>query len=207
MKKQPQIVTAEFIGSFPAYHMAGHTENPEYAFTGRSNVGKSSLINLLTGRVKLALTSSTPGKTKLLNLFLINKKWNLMDLPGMGYAKVSKTERTSWDKTIHEYFLNRKNLVNVFLLIDSNIPPQRIDIDLTSYLGENGIPFSIVFTKCDKPKKMELSKNISEFKKELLKNWEKLPPIFQTSAVSKEGRDELLEYIFRINLSIKNDDK
>lgn len=202
MKEKQQIITAEFIASYPEYALAGHTENPEYAFTGRSNVGKSSLINLITGRTNLALTSGTPGKTRLLNLFLINKTWNLMDLPGMGYAKVSKSERKTWEKTIRSYILNRKNLVNVFVLIDSNIPPQEIDLEFIEFLGENLVPFSVVFTKCDRMKKMALSSNIMLFKKELLKNWEELPPIFLTSSVTKEGRDEIVDYIFKTNSQV-----
>ena len=199
MKKEKQVIQAEFIASFTNYNAMSHSGNPEYAFTGRSNVGKSSLINMLTGRKDLAMTSAKPGKTKLMNLFLINNQWNLMDLPGFGYAKVSKTDRKEWTKKIMEYIRYRKNLVNIFVLVDINIPPQKTDIDFINYLGGFEIPFSVVFTKCDRSTKNILNKNASVFKKELLKNWDELPLFFFSSAVTKDGKEEILDYIFNIN--------
>ncbi len=168
---------------------------PEFAFIGRSNVGKSSLINMLTNRKNLAKTSVKPGKTRAINHFLINNKWYLVDLPGYGYAKVSKQERNKWRKQIFEYFLNRPNLINVFVLIDSRLDPQPIDIDFINQLGFKQIPFSIVFTKIDKLSQNKVVSNIAKFKRELLKTWEELPPMFLTSAVTRQGRQELLDYI------------
>jgi GTP-binding protein len=203
MKSKYIITSAEFVISYANYSSISNSANPEYAFTGRSNVGKSSLINMLTGRTHLAHTSATPGKTRLFNLFLVNKDWNLMDLPGFGYAKVSKSERKEWNKFIMEYLQNRKNLVSVFVLVDINIPPQETDISFINFLGENGIPFSVVFTKCDRSKKNALQKNITLFSNELYKYWEELPRIFKTSAITQEGKDELLEYIFVTNEETK----
>ncbi len=175
------------------------TTHPEYAYIGRSNVGKSSLINMLCARKELALVSKKPGKTRAINLFVINDSWNLVDLPGYGYAKVSKTERKKWNKSLVDYFRLRRSLVNIFVLVDANIPPQAIDIDFINYLGENGMPFSIVFTKIDKSSKSRIEENILDFKTELNKFWEELPPIFQTSAKTGSGREEILEYIFKLN--------
>lgn len=172
---------------------------PEYAFIGRSNVGKSSLINMLCDRKTLAKTSSTPGKTQLINHFLINENWYLCDLPGYGYAKVSKTSRENWAKMIRQYIINRENLLNTFVLIDSRVSPQQIDIDFMIDLGENEIPFSIIFTKADKLKQRDLEKNISEFKKELRMHWEELPPYFITSSEKRKGKEEVLAYIDEIN--------
>jgi GTP-binding protein len=174
------------------------TARPEFAFTGRSNVGKSSLINLLTGRRKLALTSATPGKTRLINHFLMDGKWYLVDLPGYGYAKRSKAERKQFGSLIESYVLGRKNLSSLFVLVDSRIDPQPIDIDFINWLGTNGIPFSIVLTKTDKPRSKELEKNINAIQETLLQTWEELPPFFLTSAVKKTGQEELLHYMEEI---------
>ena len=172
---------------------------PEYAFIGRSNVGKSSLINMLTNRKNLAKTSGTPGKTRLINHFLINKNWYLVDLPGYGYARASKSALAEWDKMIRDYLLKRKNLMNVFVLIDSRLDPQKIDIAFISWLGEKGVPFSIVFTKIDKLKKQQIIYSVENYKKELRKTWEELPPLFITSAEKNIGREEVLNYIDAIN--------
>ena len=203
MDSKYKINLAAFISSYTSWKSCGHSNNNEYAFIGRSNVGKSTLINMITGRKNLALVSKKPGKTKLINQFLINDTWNLVDLPGYGYAKVSKTERKSWIKLIDDYILKRKNLVNVFVLIDSNIPPQAIDIEFINHLGANQIAFSIVFTKIDKGTKNKVEKNLNDFKKNLYQYWENLPPIFKCSGITKAGRDDILEYIFKLNDEIK----
>jgi GTP-binding protein len=200
MKKQYNIIAAEYIGSYPEWEKCQLNENPEYAFIGRSNVGKSSFINLLTLRNNLALTSAKPGKTRMLNLFLINSKWNIMDLPGYGYAKVSKTEKEKWEKFISAYILNRPNLMNVFVLIDSSIPFQSNDIEFINNLGENGIPFSLIFTKTDKISPNKIQSNISGFIKEMKNYWTELPLQFMASAINKTGREEVLDYIFSLNL-------
>ena len=176
---------------------------PEFAFIGRSNVGKSSLINMLTNRKNLAKTSVKPGKTRAINHFLIDNKWYLVDLPGYGYAKVSKQERNRWKKLMFDYFLNRPNLLNVFVLIDSRLEPQQIDIDFINQLGFKQIPFSIVFTKTDKLSRNKIISNIAKFKRELLKTWEELPPMFLTSAVTRQGRDELLDFIENLSQDFK----
>lgn len=170
---------------------------PEYAFIGRSNVGKSSLINTLLQRNELARTSSTPGKTITMNYFLINEDWYVVDLPGYGYAKRSKTLRSAWEKSLWQYLGSRENLVNLFVLIDSRIPPQESDLNFINQLGEAGIPFSIVFTKLDKLKPAEAETNIATFEAALLENWEELPTRFRTSSVSKLGRDEMLKFIIK----------
>ena len=175
---------------------------PEYAFIGRSNVGKSSLINMLTDHSKLAKTSGRPGKTQLINHFIINDDWYLVDLPGYGYAKASKTSRAKWEKFIVDYLQTRESLVNVFVLLDSRLEPQKIDLEFINWCGEKGIPFSMVFTKTDKLSSSALQKNLARYKKEMQKNWVELPPIFTTSATSKFGREKLLNYIERINEAI-----
>ncbi len=162
---------------------------------------------MLTGRKKLALTSGTPGKTQMLNVFEIDESWYIVDLPGYGYAKVSKKHRASFNKMIKEYLKRRKSLINAFVLIDSRIKPQKIDLEFINWLGKNSVPFSLVFTKVDKQKSEKTLKNISDFKKELKKDWTHLPPIFATSAVSKIGREELLEYIGNINMSLGSDEE
>ncbi|MDZ4669095.1 MAG: ribosome biogenesis GTP-binding protein YihA/YsxC [bacterium] len=174
-------------------------ELPEYAFIGRSNVGKSSLINMLVQRKELARTSGTPGKTISMNFFCVNEEWNLVDLPGYGYAKRSKDLRSSWEKTLWNYLEKRDNLVVLFALIDSRIEPQERDLDFVNLLGEKGIPFKLVFTKLDKLKQAKADENIELFKEKLLETWEELPPIFLTSALDKRGRTELLKDIQKMN--------
>ena len=182
-----KITSSKFIISKPHWKECPAPNFPEYAFIGRSNVGKSSLINTLCEKKGLAKTSSTPGKTQLINHFLINEKWYLCDLPGYGYAKVSKKSREEWSKMIKGYILNRKNLLNTFVLIDSRLKPQKIDIDFMIFLGENGVPFSIIFTKTDKLKQKELSLNVKTYEKELYKYWEELPPYFITSCFTRSS--------------------
>ena len=189
------ITKAEFVKSSQTLDECPQSKIPEFAFIGRSNVGKSSLINMLTGRKSLAKISTTPGKTRLINHFLIEKSWHLVDLPGYGYAKVSKTERQVFEKLIVNYISNRESLICVFVLIDSRIKPQKIDLEFITWLGKNGIPFAIVFTKIDKPKQNELKTNLRLFEEELAKDWEELPVWFMSSAVNKKGREEILEYI------------
>jgi GTP-binding protein len=178
---------------------------PEYAFIGRSNVGKSSLINMLTGVKKLAKTSSSPGKTILINHFLINDKWYIVDLPGYGYAKISLNTRERLHKMITEYSLKREQLACLFVLIDSRHEAFEIDLDFIHFLGENQVPFALVFTKSDKVSQSELQKNLKKFKEVLSQSWEELPPVFITSSEKGNGRDELLEYIDSINMSIENE--
>ena len=196
------IKSAEFCVSSPNYRKCPDDGRPEYAFIGRSNVGKSSLINMLTGVKGLAKTSGRPGKTQLINHFLINKEWYLVDLPGYGYARTSKSSREKWSTMMRDYFLHREALTNVFVLIDSRIPPQRIDLEFISFLGENGIPLSIVFTKTDKEKQREVMTNIKAMKKSLLELWEELPPMFLTSSLTGYGREALLDSIESINQTI-----
>ncbi len=172
---------------------------PEYAFIGRSNVGKSLLINMLTQRSKLAMTSSHPGKTKLINHFMINEEWFLVDLPGYGYAKEGKSSRDSFGKIITEYMLGRVQLTCVFVLVDVRHKPQQVDIDFINWLGEEGIPLSIIFTKADKLSKSAAFQNVESFKAALSEFWEDLPPYFLTSSTKRQGRDEVLEYIGSIN--------
>lgn len=192
------IKTATFVVSNTDHKSCPTDGKPEFAFIGRSNVGKSSLINMLTNNKKLAKTSSTPGKTQLINHFEINEKWYLVDLPGYGYAKVSKVNRNMFEKFISEYLLERKELVNTFVLLDSRLPPQKIDMEFMNWCGEKGIPFSLVFTKIDKISSSELQKNLAAYKKEMLKYWDELPPVFTTSSESKFGQEKLLNYIDRI---------
>lgn len=171
----------------------------EYAFIGRSNVGKSSLINMLTGRKGLAMTSSTPGKTMLINHFLINDSWYVVDLPGYGYARRSKADRDRLEGIIKSYILGREQMTNLFVLIDSRHEPQKIDLEFFNWLGENGIPFSIVFTKMDKQSASAGEKNVAEYCTKLLEQWDELPPIFCTSSNTGRGRDEILNYIEQMN--------
>lgn len=193
------IKSAEFIISNTDYRKCPQDNKPEYAFIGRSNVGKSSLINMLTNHKKLAMTSSTPGKTLLINHFLINKEWYLVDLPGYGYARTGKTKRKELADIIESYILNRMQLINLFLLIDCRHEPLKIDIEFINWLGENEIPFSIVFTKADKISKTALEKNIDIYCNTLKEYWDELPPIFRTSSEKKQGRDEILDYISHMN--------
>ncbi len=199
------IKQAEFFTSVANPDKLPDTNYPEFAFIGRSNVGKSSLINMLLQRKNLARTSSTPGKTQLINYFLVNKNWFLVDLPGYGYAKVSKKQRTEFSRLINGYLLSqRKNLLTVFVLVDSRLKPQKSDLEMITRLGMHQVPLAIVFTKTDKPKQKDLAKNINLFKNELLKDWEELPPIFQTSAFKKKGREKLLAYIETTITEYKN---
>ena len=194
-----KIKSAEFVISNTDYTKCPKPDKPEYAFIGRSNVGKSSLINMLTGRSKLAKTSGKPGKTQLINHFLINDSWFLVDLPGYGWAQVSKTLKEKWDKMIREYLIHRENLYNVFVLVDSRIPPQKIDIEFIQWMGEREIPFSIIFTKADKRNSPKTQATVASFKKILKNTWEEIPPIFVTSSVSKTGQKEILSFISDIN--------
>ena len=198
------IKSASFVISNTDYRKCPATGLPEYAFIGRSNVGKSSLINMLTGVKDLAKTSGRPGKTQLINHFIINDEWYLVDLPGYGYASISKAARERWQKMITNYFMHREQLVNTFVLIDSRIPPQRIDLEFIAFLGRNGVPLSIVFTKIDKQKQRETAANVSAFKKALSEEWEELPTMILTSSVSGYGRDNLLNHIDSINHSLEN---
>ncbi len=194
------IKEAVFIKSSSKLKECPEPTLPEYAFIGRSNVGKSSLINMLTGKKSLAKTSSTPGKTQLINHFSINKgQWYLVDLPGYGYAKVAKTEKAKFGKMIESYILKRKSLLSVFVLIDSRHPMQAIDRDFMIWLGEHGIPFVIVFTKIDKLAKNKVQKQINSYKKSLLQDWEELPDSFITSSTQNIGKDDLLDYIEKTN--------
>lgn len=179
---------------------------PEYAFIGRSNVGKSSLINMLTGKKGLAMTSSTPGKTMLINHFLINNDWYLVDLPGYGYAQRGKEGRENIRRIIENYILEREELTNLFVLIDARHEPQKIDLEFMEWLGENGIPFSIIFTKTDKISKARLQENFQVYENKLKETWEELPPVFFSSSEKKEGREEILSYIGQINRNIRNAD-
>ena len=178
-------------------------QKPEYAFIGRSNVGKSSLINMLTNNKKLAKTSATPGKTLLINHFIINDEWYLVDLPGYGFAKRSKKEVQRLEQMISGYILQREQLVNVFLLVDVRLEPQKIDLEFIEWLGTSSVPFAIVFTKADKLSASKVSQNVEAYKKVLLETWEELPPIFITSSEKKAGRSEVLDYIEQINRDLK----
>jgi GTP-binding protein len=189
------IHSAEYIGSFPTFDKLPEISLPEFCFWGRSNVGKSSLINYLFDRKNLALTSSTPGKTININLFHINENIAIVDLPGYGYAQISRSKRTSWLKEIEKYLVNRKNLMNVFLLIDITIPVQKIDLEKINYLGLEGIPFTILFTKSDKCRKIELKHNLKVYELELSKTWENLPIRILTSVENRVGRQDVLEII------------
>ena len=196
------ITSAEFIISNSRVEKCPTTGLPEYAFIGRSNVGKSSLINMLTGRKGLAMTSQKPGKTQLINHFLINRDWYLVDLPGYGYARLSRDGRDGLRRMIEDYILERTELVCLFVLLDSRLEPRRIDLEFIEWLGEGGIPFALVFTKADKLSRGKLAANIAAYKERLLQQWEELPPLFITSAEARLGRDELLSYIDGINKSL-----
>lgn len=193
------VLQATYIGSFPKPGLCPTDGKPEYAFIGRSNVGKSSLVNMLTGRRSLAHVSNTPGKTQLLNFYLINEAWYLVDLPGYGYAKRSKKERRGFSKIIEQYFIKRQEMYCAFVLIDSNIPPQTIDIEFINWLGEHGIPFVLVYTKTDRLSKLKLEANLHTFREALLEYWTHLPPEFVTSSKDRTGREEILEFITTTN--------
>lgn len=212
------IKNARYIVSSPKVQQCPQSTEPEYAFIGRSNVGKSSLINMLTGHNGLAKTSSMPGKTININYFLISSvasenrdrakekrddEWHIVDLPGYGYAKRSKQEQDKLVEMIHNYILHREQLVNLFVLIDSRHNPQQIDLEFIEWLGENGIPFSIVFTKADKQSHTRTMGNVHTFLKKLEEQWEELPPYFVTSSENRQGREELLDYIEEVNKSLR----
>ena len=199
-----EIKKAEFTLSAPMESMCPKDNKPEYAFIGRSNVGKSSLINMLTNNKKLAKTSATPGKTLLINHFIINNEWYLVDLPGYGFAKRSKKEVARLEQMISGYILQREQLVNVFLLVDIRLEPQKIDLEFIQWLGDSSVPFAIVFTKADKLSASKATQQVEAYKKVLLETWEELPPIFVTSAEKRQGRDDLLDYIEQINKEIKD---
>ena len=196
------IKSAEFEISNSTVSKCPATSRPEYAFIGRSNVGKSSLINMLTGRNGLAKTSSTPGKTMLINHFLINGEWYIVDLPGYGYARRGKESRDELRRMIEGYVLGRQQMTNLFILVDSRHEPQKIDLEFMEWCGENEVPFSIVFTKMDKLGKVAGGRNVAAYKQRLLETWEELPPIFETSSEDGRGREELLDYIEQINRSL-----
>ena len=199
-----KIKKAEFVISNTDYRLCPKNNLPEYAFIGRSNVGKSSLINAIVNNKKLAKTSSTPGKTQLINHFIINEQWYLVDLPGYGYAKTSKSQRALFHEMISNYLLNRSSLIALFVLIDSRHKLQKIDNEFMIFLAENQIPFAIVFTKIDKLGKNIIKKNIENFKKEMLKNWEEIPEVFLSSSESRLGIKEITSYIAKLNVDIKN---
>ncbi len=186
---------ALFVKSSVQLSQLPTSEIPEFAFIGRSNVGKSSLINTLTSSKGLAKTSGSPGKTQTINHFIINEKWHLVDLPGYGFAKVSQATRAEWESLMKSYFLNREQLITTFVLIDIRLEPQKNDLDFIEFLGTNGVPFSIVFTKADKLTPNQALKKVNDYKSALLSTWEELPPVFVTSATNRTGKDELLQYI------------
>jgi GTP-binding protein len=197
------IKSARFAVSSPEVKNCPKPVFPEYAFIGRSNVGKSSLINMLVQQKGMAKTSSTPGKTQLINHFMVNENWYLVDLPGYGYARTSKAKSEVFGKMIADYISQRENLLNVFVLIDSRLPMQKADESFFMWLGENHVPFSIVFTKADKSGSSTLSQNLGVYKKKLMDYWEELPPIFITSVINQIGREELLNSIEEMNKDFK----
>jgi len=199
-----EILTAEFIQSNSDYRKCPAEDKPEYAFIGRSNVGKSSLINMLCGKKGLAKTSATPGKTQLINHFMINGKWYLVDLPGYGYAKTARTEREKWDTMIRNYMMYRKNLMSVFVLIDIRIAPQEKDLDFINWMGEQSIPFAIIFTKADKQTRIKNDFSVKRFTNQLLRTWENIPPYFISSSETKKGKEEVLNYIEESNKLFRN---
>lgn len=193
------INSARFEISSPSVDKCPDTRRHEYAFIGRSNVGKSSLINMLVGRKDLAKTSAMPGKTMLINHFVVNDKWTIVDLPGYGFARRGKESRDALRKMIEDYILYRRQMTNLFVLIDSRHEPQKIDLEFFDWLGENGVPFSIVFTKMDKQGPEAGKRKVAAYCERLLESWEELPPIFTTSSLNRTGRDELLDYIEQLN--------
>lgn len=199
-----EINSSEYTVSSPMVSMCPNDTKPEYAFIGRSNVGKSSLINMLCRHKNLAKTSQTPGKTLLINHFIINKEWYLVDLPGYGFAKRSKKQVDKLQQMITGYILQRQQLVNVFVLVDIRLEPQKIDLEFIEWLGQSSIPFTIIFTKADKLTNAKVRANVEAYKTKLLETWEELPPYFVTSSESKQGREEVLAYIESINNTINN---
>lgn len=200
-----KIKTAKFVISNTDVSKCPKERIPEYAFIGRSNVGKSSLINMLTNHKKLAKISGKPGKTQLINHFLINDNWFLVDLPGYGYAKVSKTKRRTFQGFIKDYFLQREQLVCSFILVDSRHEPQKIDLEFMQSLGENGIPFCLIFTKADKIAKTKLQQNLTNYKNKILESWESLPTYFITSSETAMGKEDVLNFIEQVNLDVAKD--
>lgn len=200
-----EIKKATFVISNSDYRKCPNDGLPEYAFIGRSNVGKSSLINAITRNKGLAKTSVKPGKTQLINHFLLNDEWYLVDLPGYGYARTSKSSREKWQKMITDYLLHREALINVFVLVDSRIPPQQIDLDFINFLGTNGVPLSIIFTKIDKQKQHEIATTVNNYKKTLSEIWEEAPEMFLTSSVTRYGCDKVLNRIDEINHQLQAD--
>ncbi len=198
-----KIKSAEFRISCSDWRKCPKPVKPEYAFVGRSNVGKSSLINTLVERKGLAKTSQTPGKTQLINHFEINGEWFLVDLPGYGFAKVPKTIRDKWDKLMKEYLSNRENLMCVFVLVDSRLAPQQNDLDFINLLGANGVPIAIIFTKADKQKPAKTQANVEAFKTTIMEQWEEMPTYFITSSIDKTGREEILDFIEETNTLFK----
>ena len=198
------VANAEFVVSNTNVEQCPKTKLPEYAFIGRSNVGKSSLINMLCNKKKLAKTSSRPGKTQLINHFLINKQWYLVDLPGYGYARTSKAQKKTFQKFITDYLIKRKELISTFLLIDLRHKPQPLDIKYMHWLGKNLIPFSIIFTKADKLKEVEINEHILKYLNDIRKDWDEIPQHFITSSEKKIGKSELLNYIDEVNKSISS---
>ncbi|HOF45427.1 MAG TPA: ribosome biogenesis GTP-binding protein YihA/YsxC [Bacteroidales bacterium] len=198
------IKSVEFLQSVVDWRKCPQDNLPEYAFIGRSNVGKSSLINMLTNHSSLAKTSSKPGKTQTINHFFVNKEWFLVDLPGYGYAKISKSMREKWEKMIRDFLLFRENLQLLFVLIDARLEPQKIDIDFINQLGEMGMPFALIFTKTDKVSASKVDKNVELFKEKLFETWEEFPPYFLSSAITKKGREDILNQIKEVNESFFN---
>lgn len=202
-----EINSVSFVKSSAHPRECPLMDKPEYAFIGRSNVGKSSLINMIVGRLSMAKISSTPGKTQLINHFEINtpkkgdddNSWYLTDLPGFGYAKVSKKDRVKWERTSKQFLEGRTNLMCTMMLIDSRLKPQKVDLEFMAYMGETGLPFVIVYTKVDKLNKAEKAKFLSDYQEEMLKQWSKMPPVFVTSSETKEGREELLNFFEQTN--------
>jgi len=198
-----EIRSAQFVISNTDITKCPAPTLPEYAFIGRSNVGKSSLINMLVSRKDMAKTSGKPGKTQLINHFIVNENWYLVDLPGYGYAQVSREKREKWEQFIRDYILNRQNLMCMFVLVDSRLSPQKVDLEFMDWLGENNIPFVMVFTKMDKLSKAKTANNIANYKEEMGRSWDELPPCFYTSAEKKEGRKEILDFISDTNKLFK----
>lgn len=202
-----KINTADYTGSYPSVSKCPKSDVPEYAFIGRSNVGKSSLINMLCERNSLARISKKPGKTQYLNFYIINKSWNIVDLPGYGYAVISKTKRKEWEKMIEGYLLHRETLMCAIILIDINIPPQAIDIEFINWMGKMQIPYIIAFTKADRLKPNKIDEKVAVFSEELLKYWNELPQMIITSSNEKKGKEEFYEFFEKINASfgVEND--